>query len=226
MKHWLALIFIFCLVFPAAAAEGDSGQERYQPVPEQLMQSLESDGDLEYELRPNPEEMTLWDRFWAWLTDIYRGLFSKIGSPNLLFYFLLALGIGLVLYGIYRIALANNNGMFKRNRYYGPATMSEDNLQQLDLEEELNKARKNQQWPLFIRILYLQVLKKLDEQEVIRLKSGKTNHDYAYEIEDAKILHPFNALSRIFEYTWYGGFAADERTARQAEEQAGKLIAG
>lgn len=225
MKYGLALFCFFSLVFSLAAAEGEPGQERYRPVPEHLAQALEGDGDLEYQLRPSPEEMTIWERFWAWLRDVYQGLFSKIGSPNLLFYLLLTLGIALVLYGIYRIALANNNGMFKRNRYYGPPTINEENLMQLNLDEELSKARENQQWRLFIRILYLQVLKQLDQQEVISLKTGKTNHDYAYEIGEAKILHPFNSLSRIFEYTWYGGFDADEGVAIQAEEQAGKLTA-
>lgn len=223
MKYWIALLCLLGLFFPVAAAEGGPGQERYQPVPEQLVQSLESDDDLEYQLNQSPEEMTLWDRFWTWIGDLYRSLFRKIGSPDLVFYLLLGLGIALVMYGVYRIARAESNGMFSSGKTQVAADMNEEKLLELNLEQELMKAREAKQWRLFIRILYLQVLKKLDERQVISLKSGKTNHDYAYEISDAGILHPFNHLSRIFEYTWYGGFEADEAVANRAEEQAGKL---
>ncbi|NJN27553.1 MAG: DUF4129 domain-containing protein [Cyclobacteriaceae bacterium] len=48
----------------------------------------------------------------------------------------------------------------------------------------------------------------LANKDIIDWKVYKTNHDYAYEIQDEQYRMPFSQLSYLFEYVWYGDFEA------------------
>ena len=80
-----------------------------------------------------------------------------------------------------------------------------DDIETLDLESSLERARKEGNFKLVVRLYYLDLLKKLNEYGVIRWKKDKTNRDYLSEIYSSNFF--FDDIRRLtlsYEAIWYG----------------------
>lgn len=80
----------------------------------------------------------------------------------------------------------------------------EAHLQETNVDSFLQQAIKNQNYPLAIRLFYLDILKKMAAKELIKWKKDKTNQEYIHELEQNELLVPFKKITRIFERVWYG----------------------
>ncbi len=79
-----------------------------------------------------------------------------------------------------------------------------EDIKELDLDELLKSALEKEDYRLAIRILYLQVLQKLNDQKAIKWKAYKTNRNYVDELQDAEYGQEFKRLTSLFELIWYG----------------------
>lgn len=82
----------------------------------------------------------------------------------------------------------------------------EENLFTINFESEIKKAIDSDNFRLAIRLLFLQTLRLLNNNEIIVYKSAKTNADYLFQIYGSPYYKPFFRLTRIFDYVWYGKF--------------------
>lgn len=71
-------------------------------------------------------------------------------------------------------------------------------------------AEKEEDYSNAIRYLFLKVLKKLNEEDLIKWKDFKTNSQYAKEIKVPEISNEFEDLSHVFEYVVYGEFELEK----------------
>ncbi len=69
---------------------------------------------------------------------------------------------------------------------------------------EIQKAISSQNFRLAIRLLYLQTLKRLAEENIINYKQERTNSDYVMQLFNTSYYKDFFRLTRHFEYAWYG----------------------
>ena len=84
--------------------------------------------------------------------------------------------------------------------------ISEENIEDFDLEQLLSNALNNNDYRLATRFHYLLVLKKLSELKLIKLDKNKTNSDYLFEIKNENSRDQFSKISYIYNHVWYGEF--------------------
>lgn len=76
----------------------------------------------------------------------------------------------------------------------------------INYDQEVQKAIAGQNFRLAIRLLYLQTLKRLSEENIINYKQERTNSDYLLQLFNTQYYKDFFRLTRHFEYAWYGQF--------------------
>jgi hypothetical protein len=76
----------------------------------------------------------------------------------------------------------------------------------IDYKNELQKAVHNKDFRLGVRLMYLHVLRLMDERDVIDYKIEKTNSMYLLHLYGTSYYKDFFRLTRNFEYVWYGKF--------------------
>jgi len=170
----------------------------------------------EEEEEPILEERNQWDpemaAFWS--------SFFKI--------FTIILGIGLIV-----ILLANFSGadIFrpkakKINQKIDNLSIEEieENFQETDIISYIDKAIQDKNYPLAVRLYFLETIKALDANEHIKWKKDKTNLTYLYEIKNSNIADNFKKATRIFERVWYGEEPLGEQAFSSIQNHFKSLI--
>ena len=135
-------------------------------------------------------------------------LFALFGSGigNVLLWIVLAC---VLLYVAYRFLQNKESFLFSRNKRNmsdtSPPQESGD-VAATDWEQLLQQANENNDTRLAIRYTYMWLLQMLQERELIRYRTDKTNYDYYTELADTAFKQPFKQLSRQYEYAWYGHY--------------------
>jgi hypothetical protein len=80
-----------------------------------------------------------------------------------------------------------------------------------DFDSLYNRAYAAGDTRLAMRYLFLKLLKKLDEKELIQFAADKTNSIYAREMPPAK-RNNFAQIALYYEYIWYGNAAVSAQT--------------
>ena len=80
-----------------------------------------------------------------------------------------------------------------------------ENIEDVDISGELDRARREGNFRMAVRLYYLALLKKLHERDVIAWKKDKTNRDYLSEVF-SKDFHfqEMQGLTVSYEAVWYG----------------------
>lgn len=82
-----------------------------------------------------------------------------------------------------------------------------EDIFRIDYDWEIANAVQQQNYRLAIRLHYLQLLKKLSQQNIIQHHSGLTNTEYIQQLSATSYYRSFFRLTRHFEYSWYGQMA-------------------
>ncbi len=205
-------------------SENQTTTPQYRELNSQKINRLLENDDFVYQ-KDSYETYGPWQRFQQKLQDILHRIFGQAPSGNTIenvFYILAAL---LLIWAILKILGIEMNSVFRKT----PAAkkidyqVNEENIHEIHFQKEIEKARTAGQNRLVVRLQYLWALKKLSDQNQIKVERGKTNQDYRYEVRSEGLKEPFSRLSRIFEYTWYGHFEADENVLQSSENELHKL---
>ena len=196
---------------PAEFRAPDKGELRRIAEEEGLIYPLE-----DYE--PNQ----LWQEFMAFLQELISGLFGKVDIDGdtviavitIVSFLVIAWAAWQLFFRpVYSPVRSESGGSSSR-----ASGIRETEIRQRNLEMEIAQAREARQWRLLLRLLYLHSLKLLDSKGFISFKLNKTNAEYLYEIQNQNVTAPFQRLSLLFDYGWYGHYEVDERFVRNAEE--------
>lgn len=95
----------------------------------------------------------------------------------------------------------------------------DEDIHEVDLESLLKNAIAQKEFRLAIRYYYLSVLKELSTKKIIDYHKDKTNSEYLFEIENAKLRKEFSYLSYVYTYVWYGEFSVDEEKFKVVENK-------
>lgn len=97
--------------------------------------------------------------------------------------------------------------------------ISTEDFKTTNFERLIAEAIEQQEFRLAIRLYYLFLLQRLQEQSKIVWAPEKTNADYNYELKEEQERHEFAYLSYLYNNIWYGEHeltAADFVKAKQA----------
>ncbi len=79
-----------------------------------------------------------------------------------------------------------------------------EDIHLMDFEGSIAQAVAGSRFREAVRLQYLFTLKLLTDRGYIRWQPGKTNADYASEINGAALQEGFASLTHVFECAWYG----------------------
>ncbi|HET9746305.1 MAG TPA: DUF4129 domain-containing protein [Chitinophagaceae bacterium] len=127
------------------------------------------------------------------------------------------LAIGLFGYLVYRLFLSNS-ALFARSRKNIPSDKTVERREDTnDPDVLLRNAIRSGNYRLAVRYLYLQVLNKLADRNIIEVNSNKTNYEYVNEMRKHKFANEFASLTLQYEYVWYGEYPVDEKLFAQIQ---------
>lgn len=95
-----------------------------------------------------------------------------------------------------------NNKKLEKPKVYTLENL-EENLTEVELDEFLNNATKENDYKLIIRLMYLSILKSLSQKGVIQWKKEKSNGDYLKELINSNLYLDFKKCTLIYEFVWF-----------------------
>lgn len=112
---------------------------------------------------------------------------------------------------IWLYLFSKHRGIFRRskslvNEDEGTNT---DNIFTIAYEREIDRAVTGGNYRLAVRLLFLRLLKELDQRNIVPYEQDKTNLDYLAALRQTTYYNGFFRLARLYEYAWYGQFAVD-----------------
>lgn len=172
----------------------------------QKLKAYNKDSSFVYDDSP-PLDTSWWTRFWNWFWGLFDHLsLGKQTGTFLKYLVIIALG-AIVIYVAMKLIGGELNIFAKKSKTIDvPYHEYEDNIHEINFAEQIEKAIAQANYRLAVRLLYLQSLKKLSDRDLIHWMPEKTNQTYIGEIADADKKVQFSALTRQFEYIWYGEF--------------------
>lgn len=193
------------------------GQRAYE---EELSNKYQGE-EFNYNIKDG-EAQNLIERFLNWFFQTLRDNFGINISPEamqvLKFFIYLLMG-GLVIYLLVRFFVGENVSSIFSNKSSGTIdlNLSEDHIDNIDLNALLMSALEQKDYRLAIRYQYLKALKSLSRTGIIDWHYEKTNWDYQREIKAPTIQLIFKEVSYLYDYIWYGEQIIDEKKYHAAE---------
>jgi hypothetical protein len=86
-------------------------------------------------------------------------------------------------------------------------------------EDAINKAIAAGDYRLATRIMYLQIIQKMDVANIIEYKKETTNSAYASALYGTSYFEPFIKSTRVFDYVWYGKRDVDEHIFKEIKNE-------
>lgn len=117
------------------------------------------------------------------------------------------IAVAAIAYGIWRMLEAPRNRLIARDGVAITLDNLDDYLHETDLDRFLREALSQGNYPLAVRLYYLQIIKSLSGKSAIRWSREKTNRDYLREMRGHPLAEPFREATRIYERVWYGNQA-------------------
>jgi hypothetical protein len=144
-------------------------------------------------------------------------------TAEIIKYFLIAIGIGLVVFILYKILtgdplFARKDKKLDRSSVSYAENAEEEELMEEVLDDALENAEKAGNYRVAMRLLFISGLQHLQDQEHIIWKKEKTNLQYYWEIENNELRQQFKTVSRFYEDAWFGEKPLDQ--AQYTEQKA------
>jgi len=198
---------------PPAKIQIDSSKLQVKQFNKQAIEKFRANKDFDYNGQGAGYQVSLWDRFWAWVWDAITSVLAHVpNGGSILEYLLLAVAIGFLVYFILRSAGIDPIRLWQSDakKIDVPYSESLENIHEINFDAEVEKAISQHNYRLAVRLLYLKCLKQLNDSNLIRWQIDKTNSAYLFELTDTSQKQAFGTLTRQFEYVWYGNFSIDQ----------------
>ncbi|MDO8970198.1 MAG: DUF4129 domain-containing protein [Saprospiraceae bacterium] len=132
--------------------------------------------------------------------------------------------LGMLAYGIYWMMQAPRNRVIARDGTEITLANLDEYIHETDLEKFLREALNASNWPLAVRLYFLQIIKQLSEREAIVWSKEKTNRDYLREMRGHVSGAQFREATREYERVWYGNQPVSAEEFAQLEPALKDLL--
>ncbi len=166
---------------------------------------MKYDRDVQY-------EPGLLDRFMDWLSEL---LFGNNNNENIEFTRTLIIWAVIIFCVILVIWLLWRSDLSRLVRPESKLTTFNfneitDDLSTINFDKMIDEALRNNDFRTAIRWNYLKCLFLLEKGGHLMFQPSKTNIDYLNDLRKSDFLSEFKAVSRIYDYVWYGKFTVDQ----------------
>ena len=173
--------------------------QRY--LPDSLLAKMQQDDDFWYANAEIEEEKNPTDK----ISD-----YVPVGQQQWVQTLLWLVIIGGFAAAIMWYLAGSNVGLFrKKNKALqntGEEELVTEDIFAINYQKEIDKAEANGNFRLAIRLMFLRLLKRMAEKEIIQYKQDRTNLDYLLQLHPTGYYNNFFRITRNYEYTWYGKF--------------------
>ena len=219
MKNLLLYIFLFSALFCQAQSNSVSTKDtasfiEIRTISAAKLQQWEKSKDFNYSR--SSEGMSVLQRLRAQILYWLSEFFSNKHRANAFWLIVILLCVAIVAFAVYKLTGMGGGSMFERNNKKNISYEDdEENIHEINFEDAICSAEKNNDLRLAIRFHYLKLLKYLSDKGYILWKPNKTNHDYIIEMKSAPA---FIQLTNKFEYVWYGERKIDEKEYEEVKK--------
>lgn len=200
------LLLLFCLSFNGAVAAQQEKVSAVFPAErhKELMDKLSYQQKKEEAEDDKPDDKSWWE------SDLYKNWdFNLSSTTSIIILILLLAGLGFL---IFRIL----GDVEMRKRTKGNKE-EEDKIDLNDLKEEqlvaqgvslslLERAEQAGQYDIAVRLLYIQLLKELQDGGLIKYRRDFSNRDYQQQLRNSAFLADFREVTVDYERYWYGKY--------------------
>lgn len=187
----------------------DTSKIEVRKPSESLIAKFKLDKNFKYD---EPKSQDWWDAFWEWI----RIQLSKLLGTRAFTFFQEYLGYIIILAALVIVILVLNksklSGLFyniKGDKISGFKEMKED-INEIDFDSLISEAVSKLNYRIAVRLYYLKTLKLLSDRKLIDWKINKTNRNYVNEIKEKDLKKPFEEITYLFEWIWYGEVLVEE----------------
>lgn len=192
-----------------AQARDDHAPVRVRYPARDALRELQTNRDYQYNRDAPPPDNPV-GRFFDWLIRKLAAFLVSKAYQNFWQYVFLAAIAGFVIYLLMKAEVLGFLFPRKAQSEALPYDNLAENIHLFDFDAAIEEAVGQRNFRLAVRLLYLQTLKHLTDLGQIRYKSDKTNRQYVDELADSPLQAGFEALTRQFEFVWYGDFPINE----------------
>ncbi|MBW6483731.1 MAG: hypothetical protein K0B10_11815 [Vicingaceae bacterium] len=207
----IQFLLVFCCsfsnLFASKPLTSDTSIVELKTIDTTKIENFRSDSDFIYDRIPPPPE-TPWESFKRWFWEQIAKLFNSNEFSIFWDYFKWILIVVLIFLAILWIFKSEIRGVFinKKASNVPHFIAADENIHEMNFDVLIEKAINEKNYKEAIRLSYLKVLKQLTDADLIRWEIDKTNLDYANELANSEYEFPFNKVTKVFEYLWYGDF--------------------
>jgi len=204
-RKWVIMLCILLLSAGHMAAQGDKSpvfpEKRHQELIEEITFLPDDKAEEEEEKLPDPD----WDFNWD---------FDLSSTTTIIIFSILIAALGFLIY-----RMLGDVNMRKRTRGEGDEDQEFIDLE--DIEEEklvatgvslslLERAEEAGQFDVAVRLLYIQLLKELQDAGLIQYRRDYSNRDYQKQLAGKDVLPDFRDVTIDYERYWYGKYAIEK----------------
>lgn len=125
---------------------------------------------------------------------------------------------------VYFLASNKINLFGKRSRWINQeSAATEDDLHTASHDSLLAKYIAEKNYRLAVRVLYLQLLKMLNDRSIISYQPQLTNTHYLRQLAATSLYQDFFTVTRHYEYIWYGEFPVSEAMFQKVSSDFAKV---
>lgn len=170
-----------------------------------------ADPKLNYDLNIKYEP-GIWERFMDWLSEL---IFGDTNYENVqltrevIMWAVVAISIIVVIIIFMRSDLSRLVRPESKLTTFNFSEITDD-LSTINFDKMIEDAVRNGDLRTGIRWNYLKCLYLLEKGGHLEFQPSKTNIDYQNDLRRSDFLKEFMAISRIYDYVWYGKFTIDQ----------------
>jgi len=179
--------------------------------PDSLIEKkLFSEDQLQYKTNVKYEAGIL-ERFMDWLSELifgnnnYENIYL---TRQIILWTVIIISIGVVIWLLLRSDFSKLVRPESKLTTFNFNEITED-LSTINFDKMIEEAFQNGDYRLAIRWYYLRTLFVLEKGKYLVFQPSKTNIDYKNDLKKTNFQNEFMALSKIYEYVWYGKFEID-----------------
>lgn len=185
----------------------DSSFVLWRSVPDSLIQQLKHEDSFWYVDKDLQKKKREEKKNSSWWQDFLETIFEILSNPivrQILFYCIIFLFVAAATWFLINNQMnifGKSKGRLKPIR---ETTSAEEDILNRDLDKMLREAEQAKDYRLAVRVRYLLLLKTLSEGQLIQYRDDATNLEYLTQVYGKSFYQPFFALTRHYEYVWYG----------------------
>jgi len=197
-------------VNPPDQSGTDSASYEFRSLDKEIIEEIKKNDEFRYAESPT-QGTTLWQRVLAWLLDFFTRLFYLGGQSSVGKYLIYGLIIAALIFTILKLLNVPHTSLLQRTSTQNiDYKIENEDIHLIPFDSQIATAIEKKNYKLAVRLYYLFALKNLTDSNLIEWKPGKSNAEYIQEIKLKPVRTAFVSLSKLFDYSWYGGFEIEK----------------